>query len=91
MTMTNDKSLMPLARAAERRLGRLHVWAAIRQRVTWIAGAAAAGAILRPFVWPLHHQAPLLSAESARVGAMIGTGGTQASMNAVDSAQTHKN
>jgi hypothetical protein len=65
MTMNADKSLMPLARAAERRLGRLHVWAAIRQRVTWIAGAAAAGAILRPFVWPLHHQAPLLSAERA--------------------------
>jgi len=34
---------------------------------------------------------PLLSPESARVGAMLGTGGTQTSMNAVDSAQTRKN
>ena len=65
MTMTEEKSLMPLARAAERRLGRLHVWAAIRQRVTSIAGAAAAGAALRPFVWPLHHESPALSAGRA--------------------------
>jgi hypothetical protein len=65
MTMNADGSLMPLARAAERRLGRLHVWAAIRHRFTWIAGAAATGAALRPFVWSLHHQAPLLSAERA--------------------------
>ncbi|HEU4562124.1 MAG TPA: penicillin-binding transpeptidase domain-containing protein, partial [Longimicrobium sp.] len=33
---------------------------------------------------------PLLSAESARVGAMIGTGGTRSSMNAVDSAQASR-
>lgn len=48
------------------------MWAAIRQRVTWIAGAAAAGAVLRPFVWPLHHQAPLLSAERALAFASAG-------------------
>lgn len=63
--MTEQKSLLPLARAAERCLGRLHVWAAIRQRVTLIAAAAAAGAVLRPFVWPLHHQSPVISAERA--------------------------
>ena len=70
--MTEEESLMPLARAAARRLGRLHVWASARQRVTWIAGAAAAGAALRPFVWPLHHQDPKLSAVRALAFAAAG-------------------
>lgn len=63
--MTGDTSLIPLARAAERRLGRLHVWASVRQRVTLIAGAAAIGAALRPLLWPLHHASPALSAARA--------------------------
>jgi hypothetical protein len=72
MTMTEEKPLLPLAKAAERRLGRLHVWASIRQRVTWIAGAAAASAALRPFVWPLQHQDPKLSALRALAFAAAG-------------------
>ncbi|MBX3232907.1 MAG: hypothetical protein KIT84_42205 [Labilithrix sp.] len=75
--MNEEVLLLPIASAAERRLGRLHVWAAFRQRAAVVAVAAAMGAALRPFVWPLQYQSPALSAARAlafaAAGALVAT------------------
>ena len=81
--MSNDKPLLPIAHAAERRLVRLHVWAAIGPTTEspCIAGAAGfAAAMLRPLFWPLHHQSPVALGRGSRPrvrpagGALVATG-----------------
>jgi hypothetical protein len=52
------ESVRAVVSSAHAVVGRQHVVSALADRIPWIVGAAAAGALSRPFSWPLHDAPP---------------------------------